>query len=217
MQLRVAVFGHSHVRNLGAFVHEPLKVIPESFRKDTDFNCEIQFIGEGGLRVSPRTDRAKMKQAAAERRLREYRPHVLVVMLGDNDVPRWSRDPKIIADSIFDYCVSLQHQLDITAMSILSLLPRHGQAEYNRQAAFINTRLQALCHSAPSQDRFCEFQHLRSRALSCTLPTDQKYFRPDKVHLSISGNVNLYKQVKRAVRVVAYEYRRRHRHESDTE
>lgn len=190
----VLVWGHSLVSRLSRFT---------KCNERTDPNlglaqCQVQYIGEGGWKIS------NLRRLEGELSAGNIRPQLAVVMIGDNDIQPGSTVEEV-AEHLVAWATMLSRRYGMVVV-ISQLMPRYQKpsgkyywAQYNDRAFAVNKQIAERVQGMQGvkfwyHDFVCfpgENKEKYSRA--------RKFFGPDGVHLSAVGNFRLHRSLQAAV------------------
>ncbi len=192
---KILMAGHSHAKHLGYFVNSRDNRINFAFDPAV---AQILFHGVGGLRMRDLASHSHKGTPILET-IAEFKPHTLVLFLGDNDL-----NENTSAEEVSSFLHVLASHLknkytSIQTVVYTQLLPRFGVAgtrhDYNRKACNVNSNLLDITKDTDFIFfRFCNFPfpyQNESRYLAI-----RKHFKRDGVHLTHSGNYRLYKTMR---------------------
>ena len=185
--VRILVIGHSHVATLEKGVRKAVHGWG-NFRFP-QHDVVFDFVYRGGARVGQVLHGGLEDDAFADevqRHMDDFRPHVLWLWVGDNDlrVPARGAAEELVL-RIFNTAATLvARNCSVQFAAILQLLPRYRGARgnihfYNTAAAEVNARLLHLCQQtgrhlyfAMANFRFPEDwrQYVNNRRLSTAFP-----------------------------------------------
>ena len=176
---RIAVVGHSFVVHFEEFVRNDSLLYGNLGLDDT----RVAYFGKGGLRL-PQIDRF-------EDGIRSFSPHVIFLILGDNDL--YESAPDVVADRVLQAHDKLKAWTGGAKIIMFSLFPRFWTSDnyyftpsYNQDAIWVNETVTNRVAQLP-----------RSFTWNCHGPsfTDRRasnYFEADGVHLKANGQVKIY-------------------------
>ena len=181
--LNVLIIGHSHAYWLEQFVDAA--GLFANFVK-LGYKCKMSFIGIRGATVG------SFRGAGIMARIRQHSPHIVLVMLGGNDIG--SRSPHLVASGL---CLLATELLAIGVQQVgLCQIEHRGKwrqcsvEEGTEWADSVNARVDAECQGSVSQF------YWRHKSL-WTSPV--RVFRSDQVHYNDVGNLRLYRSIRGAI------------------
>ena len=196
---KVAVTGHSIVRNLGSFVETSEKTLPNFGIEDRD----VQFFGSGGCLVSHTHDRLSPK-------LDKFDPDAIIWMLGDNDIANPNMNLGGLAAILLNQVCQVRRDETVPAV-LCTLLPRYPgkyySYRYNERAAEVNDHLVEQLERAKETSSYPNVSLYTHKDFVFPLTEDltkrywlkQKYFKADGTHLNEEGNWKLYRSFRKLV------------------
>ena len=143
---KVAFVGHSLIRNLGNFVIS--KKNNFNFR---DNQLQVKFFARGGLKVHEVLEN-KPESHLRVFKLTKFRPHTIVLGIGDNDLEEDVSQPKEVAKQIKRLAERLLLAVPgVVKIVILKLMPRNVDGsnkylfeKYNQMASEVNNELHII-------------------------------------------------------------------------
>ena len=187
---RILILGHSYVRRLHEFAQSSNqdKVTP-SFGLPPD-RFLVFFAGYGGAKI-------ERIHRELEKDVTQFRPHVVILQVGSNDISNQCNDPQILADAIVKLAerVHVQYRVHKVVVSELFFRNKWRGGNFNGVTQEINCRLR---ETLPT--------HSKSAGLSLWRhfgfwdPLVRKTLQhPDLVHFNDEGNLKYFKSFRRAI------------------
>ena len=184
---RTLVVGDSHIRRFADYLDAPPNPHQHLVNLGFGIDAEVSLIGHGG-----RT--AKTIGTLDFGKVQALLPHVIILMVGGNDLCDPNSSPLTVATNIFDLAVTLEHS-DLCEYVIVTSIP---------------TRLKypALSPSFPSRVSQCNhfLRHLLEperrlqywKHYGLANPVTPSFLR-DGIHLNDTGMLKLYRSMRGAV------------------
>ena len=185
---KVAVVGHSFVNHLRDFVREDL-FTDDSFGYR---NAEVRFFGVSGLTIG--------KLRRIERRMQLFRPEIVIVILGDNDI-KDGVDPAILSLRLVAAVAMIQRWAGNAKVIKIDLFPRFWVPSYKYFCA--DYEQVAMAINAEFREQLEGVQNIFAwscRGL-CFHDARSENWKADGVHLLAAGNSLLYQGIKKALQV----------------
>ena len=184
----VLIIGHSFIRRLQNDVHE---------RHDLHSNlnldqCVVQYYGVGGATVASLLHDFRLRE-----KLEEFRPDVVILQIGGNDVCETNVGPETIACRIVDFSEKIGQFRSVKAVVTCELFPRLSprniSAElYEFRRNIMNNMISVMLEHT-SDCFFLFWKHLR--LTHSPLPI----FLRDGTHLSFIGQKKFYRSIRLSI------------------
>ena len=187
--IRAVIVGHSHVSWLEKFIkndsHDEMGKINLTFGIYKE-NIEVKFCPKPGATMG--------KILTITPSFLNLSPHIVVLVIGGNDLDRSSGEPVKLAVEVVNYAKELLSKG--VKFVVLCEIPQRftNTPMIGEKIKCYNSRLHAICKAEPNI-RYWEHRRLRTniqRSRSSVL-------RPDGVHLNNKGNYFLYHSLKNAL------------------
>ena len=186
---RVAVVGHSFVNHLQTFMKKDV-FVDDAFGLD---NTRVEFIGVSGLTIS--------KLRRVEHRVRNFKPTVVVVILGDNDIGN-GVDQDLLMLRLTAAVTMLKAWAGAAKVIKIDICPRFCAQSYKYYCASYEEV--ALAVNAGFREQVGEdvegIYAWGCRGLSFH-DARQVNWSGDGVHLKAAGNSLLYQGIRKALQV----------------
>ncbi|HEU4458986.1 MAG TPA: SGNH/GDSL hydrolase family protein [Methylibium sp.] len=131
--------------------------------------------GFGGSRLQDTTDHLR-------RLVLPYKPRVVVVYAGDNDLAE-GRSPQQVFKSFEDFVEGVHAELPATRIAFVSIKPSPLRLALMRSAEETNARIAAFCRNDPRLD----YINVWSPMLGNDGRPREELFLPDRLHLNAQG------------------------------
>lgn len=131
--------------------------------------------GFGGSRLQDTTDHL-------QRLVLPYKPRVVVVYAGDNDLAE-GRSPKQVLQSFADFVAGVHAELPATRIAFVSIKPSPLRERLMRSAEETNSLIAAYCKNDPRLD----YINVYSPMLGPDGRPREELFLPDRLHLNAQG------------------------------
>lgn len=196
---KIALTGHSIVRNFGTFLDTSEKVLPNFGLDGTEVRC----FGSGGCTISHTEERLRPK-------LMNFDPDAIIWMLGDNDIANTCMNLGGLAAILLNQACQFRRDESVPAV-VCTLLPRYPGKYYSHRyierAAEVNDHLVDQLERAKQTNTYPNVSLYTHKDF--VFPLDVKlterywmkqvYFQEDGTHLNPDGNWKLYRSFRKLV------------------
>lgn len=192
MPLNAMIIGHSIPRRLDAHLKSN---IDARLRSDfgLDESLAIKICASGGLTLK--------RMQTVLKKVRQFRPDCVVILLGDNDVrpAKFDTSPEEIAAGLISLVSLLQRRYSVGSIVLCQLLPRFSKHRhwkmYNHKAKLVNDIIK--------RDLSYSYASFWTHNGKFRFPIEGKgskdKFLEDGVHLNDKGQYYLYKSLRGAL------------------
>jgi lysophospholipase L1-like esterase len=193
MAVRIQLFGHSFVTRLKSFIPTNDKF---NYKLNLHQPALVQYSGYSGANIAKLRDNLET--------IEDFQPHIVIVVIGTNDLYDNSNTPQSVTQQIMDLVDSLLFRYDVQKVIICPVLHRIEPTvrtrwpvhvpSFNRRVDETNTLLQQACTQCTHERAiFWRFKGFWSEEAK------SQVFAADGVHLSNRGQIRFYQNLRGAV------------------
>ena len=215
-RLRFSVVGHSHVKRINFLRTSNRAVNEELLNTIAEDSLQLSFLGASGLKFKHIFSRAQNISREKQwfsihfREILRFRPHAILLMLGDNDV--MSHSPEELAMRMCAFATHIQKKYGVKNIILGQILPRFSLTLdkpdpkvviYNKKALEINSLLKNEVKNLENiffQYHGFGFPGEKKKGKSTfSYDASRKFFRKDGVHLTCKGYMKIIKRIKNSI------------------
>ena len=186
-QTRTLILGDSHVRRLHDFIRAPPTCYESCVDTSVEATTDITFHGVGGRSVK---NISRLDLPVVQ----ELLPHVIILMVGGNDLCDPKTSPLKVASDIHDLAMRLLHTDACYMVFVLSIPPRASYPAVNPTFIERVDECNKILHQLLDSEE--EVYYWKIRGLHN--PTVD-IFTQDGIHLNGRGSYKLYRSVRGAL------------------
>jgi len=183
---RVLIVGHSFISHLAT----DIQVIPRLHSNFNLIQCTVRCCGISGARIN-----TIMQNYTLVSCLSDYKPHIVLLQIGGNDICNHHLHPETLAFQIIDFMTMLRTNYNVSQVIICELFYRHNPRGmpadmYEQRKCMVNNILNIVLENR-QQEYFWKHLHLMNSPMNILCQNG--------VHLSALGTIQFYRSVRMAI------------------